>query len=195
MPDNSAAQRRASRHIQSTRSRYDLLVAHVDRKAPLDTRLFQGCCSQGALANVDAADLGIQPMSLNTLKTISEDFIAGGFRELDRLRRIAARTRSKSTATHSSDATTSSQQPTESEAEVHREHRQKLIDSCAFMADQYGDLLSMYRRALDRLDTGRADPANERRLLEIHLKRFRGPRAQPLTLVGANDSQGPRNEG
>ena len=147
------------------------------------------CRSQGGLASVDAPDLRIRSMSLNTLKIISEEHIEGGFRKLDRLRRIAIKGRLGPDHSASPGAPASAQAG-KAEADELREQRQKLIDSCAFMADQYNDLLSIYRRALDRLEHGRADPANERRLLDSHLKRFRGPKAQPLALVGRENVPG-----
>ena len=194
MTDASSADRNSSRHIQSARSRLDLLDAHVEHAAPIDARLLDGCRSQGALAQVEALDLGIVPMSLNTLKAVSDDYLTGGFAELDRLRRIAARTMLKSAPKTSSERSASSPPPEQSEHQAWLEQRQKLVDSCAFMADQYNDLLATYRRALDRLDKGRANPENERRLLDVHLKRFRGPRAQPLTLVSQEAASGPRHD-
>lgn len=186
--------RRSSTHISSVRARFDLLAAHVDQAAPIDPRLLSGCRSQGGLASVDAPELGIHSMSLNTLKSVSDEHIEGGFGELDRLRRATIRSRPSAEHRASPGAPESSVQAEKSETEELREQRQKLIDSCAFMADQYNNLLSIYRRALDRLEHGRADPANERRLLDSHLKRFRGPKAQPLALVAPEQGPGPRNE-
>ena len=190
MTETSSPKRRSATHISSARARFELLVAHVERAALIDARLMNGCRSQGGLASVDAPELGIHSMSLNTLKVVSEEHIEGGFRELDRLRRIAIKSRLGPDHSASPGAPASSAQSGKDEADELRGQRQKLIDSCAFMADQYNDLLATYRRALDRLEHGRADPANERRLLDSHLKRFRGPKAQPLALVGRENVPG-----
>jgi len=173
---------RTSRHIQSVRARFDLLKAHVNDKRGIDSRLAKSCRSQGALAKLDAPDLAIHHMSLNTLKVVSSDYLPGGFAELDRLRRLVA---GRSNSRISAERRTDESQPSQSRTTVAelRAQRQSIIDSCAFMADQYNDLLSNYKRTLDRLEKGRADPTNERRLLNNHLQRFRGPKAQPLTVV------------
>lgn len=180
---DASASKRSSRYIQSVRARHDLLSAHVNNSAEIDGRLATSCRSQGELAKLEAPDLSIHRMSLNTLKVVSSSYLMGGFEELDRLRRLVAHQHSK----NGSNRPHPDENPRERErSDVARllEQRQKLVDSCAFMADQYNDLLANYRRALDRLDKDRADPANERRLLENHLKRFRGPRAQPLVVIG-----------
>lgn len=182
MPELSIAER-TSRHIQSIRARHDLLLAHANDEAGIDSRLASSCRSQGALAKLDAPDLAIHHMSLNTLKVVSTNYLNGGFEELDRLRRLVAlRSNPKTGAERGAGETKGSS--ARSEVAELRSQRQRLVDSCAFMADQYNDLLTHYRRALDRLDKGRADPANERRLLDNHLQRFRGPKAQPMVLVG-----------
>ena len=182
MPKHSAIER-TSRHIQSVRARYDLLLAHVRDECGIDSRLAKSCRSQGALAQLDAPELAIHHMSLNTLKVVSTNYLKGGFEELERLRRLVARRPNPKTSAERVAGETPGSSARSEVAEL-RIQRQHLVDSCAFMADQYNDLLTHYRRALDRLDKGRADPANERRLLDNHLQRFRGPKAQPMVLVG-----------
>lgn len=179
--------KRTARYIQSVRARHDLLLAYINDAAVIDTRLAASCRSQGDLAKLDAPDLSICRMSLNTLKSVSAAYLTGGFEDLDRLRRLAAR-RIFGKAGGGRLASETDRERDKAVVAEMAEQRQKLVDSCAFMADQYNDLLTHYRRALDRIDKGRADPANERRLLENHLKRFRGPKAQPLIVVGSRDS-------
>lgn len=177
---------RSFRYIQSVRALHDLLLAHSSDLAVIDSRIMKSCQSQGMLAKLDAPDLSIHGMSLNTLKTVSDNHLSGGFLELDRLRRLVARNR-KSRKPIVRDGDAPSATPARSEMADLRNQRQSLINSCAFMADQYNDLLSIYRRTLDRLERGRAEPANERRLLEGHLSRFRGPKGQPMVLVDTTD--------
>ena len=45
------------------------------------------CKSQGALAQTHKPNLGIKPMSLNTLKGYANEFLVGGFEQLDVLRK------------------------------------------------------------------------------------------------------------
>ena len=90
MPKHSAIER-TSRHIQSVRARHDLLLAHVRDECEIDSRLAKSCRSQGALAKLDAPELAIHHMSLNTLKVVSTNYLNGGFEELERLRRLVAR--------------------------------------------------------------------------------------------------------
>ena len=181
MPKHSAIER-TSRHIQSVRARHDLLLAHVRDERGIDSRLAKSCRSQGALAQLDAPELAIHHMSLNTLKVVSTNYLKGGFEELERLRRLVARRPNPKTSAERVAGETPGSSARSEVAEL-RIQRQHLVDSCAFMADQYNDLLTHYRRTLDRLDKGRADPANERRLFDNHLQRFRGPNAQPMILV------------
>ncbi len=169
-----------------------LLQKSMAQDGVLDPRIATGCTSQTALAHLDLPDLKIKPMSLNTLKSASAQCLPGGFRELDRLRRSALDAFRKVRQERSTPSSQSTHRSQELHASELRDQRQRLVDSCAFAADQYNELLGLFRRALERADKGRLDSDNERRLLEAHLARFRGARAQPLVLIEGGLSESDR---
>lgn len=64
-------------------------IAHEPAEFAKDETLRKALKSQGALSKLSITDRGICATSLNTVKRISDDVLAGGFEILDR-RRIAA---------------------------------------------------------------------------------------------------------
>jgi hypothetical protein len=71
----------------NTLARYKLLEKALQGGKKIPVALLKACISQGGLAKLSVPSEGIEPMSLNTLKTKSAEVIEdGGWEKLDEMR-------------------------------------------------------------------------------------------------------------
>ncbi len=174
----------AQKHNEfSLRARIKEIQLALKYPDKVNIELIKACKSQTKLAKLQLDSLDIYPMSLNTLKEASNRILINGFNEFDELRKQLLDTYD----VYLSNIKSSKIKTTKS---IYKEKisnleiaEQNLINSLVFITEKYSELISLYRRHLQKVKDGNVNINNEFRLLEQHIRRFGEPGTPALTSV------------